>query len=71
MANCLVVQPVAPKAAWARARYPNHAFRIGTTAWGLQFRPEVTCVAVDGFLCGFAADAARVPGGARAIHPPR
>ena len=64
MANCLVVQPVAPRAAWAMARDLEPCLRIGTAAWGLQFRLEVTCVAVDGFLCGFAADAARVPGSA-------
>ncbi len=50
------------------ARYPNQAFRVGEAAWGLQFHLEVTPAAVDGLLRDFAADAARIPGGAPAIR---
>jgi GMP synthase-like glutamine amidotransferase len=48
--------------------YANQGFRIGTSAWGLQFHLEVTESAVDGFLTAFPADAARVTGGVDAIR---
>jgi GMP synthase-like glutamine amidotransferase len=41
-------------------RYPNQAFRVGTTAWGLQFHPEITQQAVEGFLVAFSSEL--VPG---------
>jgi hypothetical protein len=49
-------------------RYPNQAFRMGESAWGLQFHLEVTPGAVDGLRREFAADAARAPGGPPAIR---
>lgn len=49
-------------------RYPNQAFRVAGAAWGLQFHLEVTPEAVDSLLHAFAADAARVWGGAEAIR---
>ncbi len=48
--------------------YVNQGFRVGDTAWGLQFHLEVDEDAVDGFLEAFAAEAASVDGGA-AGHP--
>jgi hypothetical protein len=49
------------------ARYPNQAFRVRDTAWGLQFHLEVTAAAVRGLLEAFPADAACAPGGAVAV----
>jgi len=50
------------------ARYPNQAFRVGDTAWGLQFHLEVTAPAVAAFLGAFAEEAALAPGGADAVR---
>lgn len=48
--------------------YPNQAFRIGETAWGVQFHLEVTREAVAGFIDTFVDDAASVPGGAEGLR---
>jgi len=37
----------------AGQRYANQAFRLGPSAWGLQFHLEVTSEAVEGFLVAF------------------
>jgi GMP synthase-like glutamine amidotransferase len=50
------------------AAYPNQAFRVGDSAWGVQFHLEVTGAAVDGFLSAFGADAERAPGGPERIR---
>ncbi len=50
------------------SNYPNQGFRLGPTAWGMQFHLEVTPAAVEGFLAAFAADAERAEGGAEAIR---
>jgi GMP synthase-like glutamine amidotransferase len=50
------------------SNYANQGFRLGATAWGLQFHLEVTVAAVDGFLDAFATDAASVDGGAEAVR---
>ena len=51
----------------ANVAYDNQAFRVGPSAWGLQFHVEVDAEAVSGFLAAFGADAAHIPGGAEAI----
>lgn len=38
-------------------RYPNQAFRLGASAWGLQFHVEVDARALDAYLEAFAAHA--------------
>ena len=48
-------------------RYGNQAFRVGETAWGLQFHLEVTTDAVDAFVAAFGDEAVHAPGGADAI----
>ena len=48
--------------------YPNQGFRLGPSAWGMQFHLEVTAAAVEGFLTAFAADAEQTEGGADAIR---
>lgn len=52
----------------ANAACPHQAFRLGDTAWGVQFHLEVTPQAVEGFLTAFADDVAGVPGGADAVR---
>ena len=37
-------------------RYPNQAFRVGETAWGVQFHVEVTEEAVKAFVDRFRGD---------------
>lgn len=49
-------------------RYANQAFRLGTSAWGLQFHLEVTDKAVDGFLSAFGDEAEQSSGGADQIE---
>lgn len=49
-------------------RYPNQAFRVGESAWGLQFHLEVTPEAVDQLLRSFPTDAAQAPGGPDAVR---
>jgi GMP synthase-like glutamine amidotransferase len=61
------VPPAAQRLAH-HARYPNQAFRVGESAWGLQFHLEVTADAVGVFLDAFPTDAARAPGGAAAVR---
>jgi GMP synthase-like glutamine amidotransferase len=48
--------------------YPNQAFRVGESGWGIQFHLEVTAAAVDGFLSAFALDAMSAPGGPESIR---
>lgn len=43
-------------------RYPVQAFRIGGSAWGLQFHLEVDKTAVDAFVTAFPGEAAGAPG---------
>ncbi|MEV7341730.1 methyltransferase domain-containing protein [Streptomyces sp. NPDC093544] len=43
-------------------RFPVQAFRVGGTAWGLQFHLEVDAVAVDAFVTAFPEEAVTVPG---------
>ncbi|MFE2044698.1 type 1 glutamine amidotransferase [Streptomyces sp. NPDC059477] len=43
-------------------RYPVQAFRVGASAWGLQFHLEVDITAVDAFAQAFPDDAATAPG---------
>jgi GMP synthase-like glutamine amidotransferase len=53
-------------------RYANQAFRLGPTAWGLQFHLEVDEAAVRAFLTHFGADALSQgvdPGGIAAATP--
>jgi GMP synthase-like glutamine amidotransferase len=45
------------------ARYVNQAFRIGDTAWGLQFHLEVDGTAVATMVEAFPEDLVAVPGG--------
>jgi GMP synthase-like glutamine amidotransferase len=49
------------------AQYPEQAFRIGDTAWGLQFHLEVDAAAVEGFVDVFRGEADAAPGGAAGI----
>lgn len=42
-------------------RYPVQAFRIGGSAWGLQFHLEVDKAAVDAFAAAFPGEAATAP----------
>ncbi len=49
-------------------RYTNQAFRLGGTAWGVQFHLEVNSEAVGEFLAAFGADADAVPGGPELIE---
>ena len=50
------------------ARYANQAFRIGDTAWGVQFHLEVDVDAVEGFVTAFSADLANRPDASAAIR---
>jgi GMP synthase-like glutamine amidotransferase len=50
------------------AMYPNQAFRLGGSAWGLQFHVEVDEEAVELFVIDCPEDAARARGGAAAIR---
>lgn len=43
-------------------RYAAQAFRVGATAWGMQFRPEVDAPAADMFAAAFPEEAAATPG---------
>jgi GMP synthase-like glutamine amidotransferase len=52
----------------ANVPYPNQAFRLGDSAWGVQFHLEVDSEGVDQFLSAFGADADAVPGGAAGIR---
>ncbi|MFE4957976.1 methyltransferase domain-containing protein [Streptomyces sp. NPDC056653] len=59
-------------------RYPVQAFRIGGSAWGLQFHLEVDKAAVDAFAAAFPDEAATVldlvastPGHLAALAPHR
>ncbi len=58
-----------PGASWlARsARYDQQAFRVGPSAWGLQFHVEVDAAAVAAFVESFPEDAAQAVGGADAV----
>ena len=47
--------------------YPHQAFRVGGSAWGLQFHLEVDADAVARFVDAFPDDAAHAPGGAAGI----
>ena len=38
-------------------RYANQAFRVGPSAWGLQFHIEVDLTAVEGFMAAFGHEA--------------
>ena len=49
-------------------RYPIQAFRVGATAWGVQFHVEVTAAAVEGMVRAFPEEAALAAGGAAAIR---
>ena len=40
--------------------YPNQAFRVGASAWGLQFHIEVNALAVGTFVRAFAEEAEAV-----------
>lgn len=40
------------------AAYPNQAFRMGASAWGVQFHPEVDEAAVSRFVASFGHEAA-------------
>ncbi len=48
--------------------YPQQAFRIGDSAWGMQFHLEVDAGAVDAFVEQFPEEAERTPGGAGALR---
>ncbi len=61
-------------------RYPNQAFRLGPSAWGLQFHIEVDQAAVEEFIAGFgheeapeamAALATAAPAALGELGPPR
>jgi GMP synthase-like glutamine amidotransferase len=52
----------------SNAACPHQAFRLGDTAWGVQFHLEVTAEAVEGFLTAFADDVAGLPGGADTVR---
>ncbi|MFJ8309572.1 MULTISPECIES: methyltransferase domain-containing protein [unclassified Streptomyces] len=43
-------------------RYPVQAFRVNSSAWGLQFHLEVDSAAVDAFAAAFPEEAASAPG---------
>lgn len=43
-------------------RYPVQAFRVGGSAWGLQFHLEADAATVDAFATAFPAEAATAPG---------
>jgi GMP synthase-like glutamine amidotransferase len=47
--------------------YQHQAFRLGTTAWGLQFHVEVDASAVAAFLASFGEDARRAGSDPQAI----
>jgi GMP synthase-like glutamine amidotransferase len=49
-------------------RYPNQAFRVAGSAWGLQFHLEVTEEAVEALLQAFPGDAVRALGGDHGIR---
>lgn len=48
--------------------YANQGFRLGDSAWGLQFHLEVTAEAVDGFVAAFPSEASLAEGGTEAIR---
>jgi GMP synthase-like glutamine amidotransferase len=48
--------------------YANQAFRLGSSAWGLQFHVEVDAAAVERFVVAFPEDAEHSPGSADAIR---
>jgi GMP synthase-like glutamine amidotransferase len=52
----------------SNSTYANQGFRIGESAWGLQFHLEVTDRAVAGFLAAFASDLTGGPEAAAAIR---
>lgn len=58
-------------------QYGNQAFRLGASAWGLQFHIEVDVEAVDAWLDALEDEASDIPGGgaslrkATAISAPR
>ncbi|MFC1410207.1 methyltransferase domain-containing protein [Streptacidiphilus sp. N1-12] len=43
-------------------QYPVQAFRVGGSAWGTQFHPEVDAEAVDALATAFPEEAASAPG---------
>lgn len=43
-------------------RYPAQAFRVGGSAWGLQFHLEADAEAVEAFATAFPEEAATAPG---------
>jgi GMP synthase-like glutamine amidotransferase len=47
--------------------YENQAFRVGPSAWGLQFHAEVDEAAVRTFVSTFAADTVHAPEGPEGI----
>jgi GMP synthase-like glutamine amidotransferase/SAM-dependent methyltransferase len=55
--DTIVLPPGATRLA-ASERYPNQAFRVGRTAWGLQFHLEVDREAVAAFVHRFHGDPA-------------
>jgi GMP synthase-like glutamine amidotransferase len=50
------------------AQYPSQAFRMGETAWGLQFHVEVDEVQVERFIEESGGEVPGAPGGADAIR---
>lgn len=48
--------------------YPQQAFRIGDSAWGMQFHLEVDAGAVDAFVEQFPEEADQALGGAGALR---
>lgn len=48
--------------------YANQGFRLGDSAWGLQFHVEVTAEAVDDFVAAFPSEASLAEGGTEAIR---
>jgi GMP synthase-like glutamine amidotransferase len=60
--------PVGATALLSNGNYANQGFRIGETAWGVQFHLEVTEPAVDGFIAAFATEAELAPGGSAGIR---
>jgi hypothetical protein len=60
--------PPAAQALMSNVHYANQAFRIGRSAWGVQFHLEVTPEAVEGFLNEFSKEAAGAPGGIEGIR---
>lgn len=52
-----MVLPPASEHLASSDRYPNQAFRVGPSAWGLQFHLEVDDLAVATFVEGFGHEA--------------